>query len=127
MIFSIFGHENLLGTHKTTLEFTKDKHLTLNGDCIVGVNATFSYDEIMKLVNDKDKFKIILKFDDMVEEINCDVNKDFCDKEEIVIRKSEFISDRTLGINADKAAIDLNRGLINKLKDPNTKIMVEFT
>ena len=33
------GHENILGTHKTTLEFTKDKHLTKKGDCIVAVAA----------------------------------------------------------------------------------------
>lgn len=126
MIFSINGHENLLGTHKTTLEFTKDKHLTLNGDCIIGVNANFSYEDLISLVKSKNRIKIILKVDDLVEEINCGVNKNFCDEHEIVIRKSDFISDRTLGINADKAAIDIDRGFIDKLKNSESKGVVEI-
>ena len=39
--FNAYGHPNILGTHKTTFEFTKDNELTLNGDCIVGVKADF--------------------------------------------------------------------------------------
>jgi hypothetical protein len=34
------GHENILATHKTTLEFTKDKRLSKKGDCIVAVAGT---------------------------------------------------------------------------------------
>ena len=34
-----YGHENIRATHKTTLEFTKDKNLTRNGDCIIAVAA----------------------------------------------------------------------------------------
>ncbi|HUT17100.1 MAG TPA: DUF371 domain-containing protein, partial [Acidobacteriota bacterium] len=32
-----YGHKNIQATHKTTLEFTKDKHLSKKGDCIVAV------------------------------------------------------------------------------------------
>ena len=33
------GHKNVLSLHKKTVEITKEPHLTVNGDCIIGVNA----------------------------------------------------------------------------------------
>ena len=41
-----FGHPNIVANHKTTLEFTKEKHLSPKGDCIVGINANKSIKEI---------------------------------------------------------------------------------
>ncbi|MBU4202226.1 MAG: DUF371 domain-containing protein [Candidatus Altiarchaeota archaeon] len=35
---------------------------------------------------------------------------------DMVVRKSDFICDRTLAIGADKASIDLDRELVEKLK-----------
>ncbi|MBT4023032.1 DUF371 domain-containing protein [archaeon] len=125
MKFFIYGHENLLATHNTTLEFTKDSYLTKNGDCIVGIRADFSYDELMKLKG-QDTIKIIISIDEIKEEIISKVNKYFDHKEEIVIRLSDFLSDRTLGIKANKAAINLSREMIEKLKDPNSRAQVEI-
>ncbi|MCD6301577.1 MAG: DUF371 domain-containing protein, partial [Staphylothermus sp.] len=34
------GHPNIRATHKTTLEITKEPHVTPRGDCIIAVNAT---------------------------------------------------------------------------------------
>ena len=36
------GHENIRSTHKKTIEITKDSELTTKGDCIIGVNASYS-------------------------------------------------------------------------------------
>ena len=33
------GHPNLLGTHHTTWQLTREPHLTQKGDCIIGVDA----------------------------------------------------------------------------------------
>ena len=52
----------------------------------------------------------------MEEEINATPNKKFCHDSEIVIRVSEFISERTFGTGADKAAKHINREMIEKLK-----------
>ena len=48
--FTCYGHENITAKHKTTLEFTKDKDLSLKGDCIVGVNADFDINKIKELI-----------------------------------------------------------------------------
>ncbi len=125
MKFFIKGHENMLAKHHSTLEFTKDNFLTKKGDCIIGVGADFDYKELMRLTK-KDSIKITITVDDIKDTITAKVNKDFDHKHEIVIRKTSFLSDRTLGIYADKAAVDLDRSLIQKLKNPEAKAWVEI-
>ena len=120
MIFSIHGHPNTLATHKNTIEFTKESNLTKNGDCILGVRADFQLDELRGIVKNFSKIKIILKTGNLKEEIISSVNKDFNDGHEIVIRKSEYCSNRTLAIRADKAAADIDRRLVELLKTPVT-------
>ena len=62
--FFSFGHPNITAKHKTTLEFTKDKELSLRGDCIIGVNSTFELKEIKKMIKSGKKIKILIKVDD---------------------------------------------------------------
>lgn len=114
--FTSYGHPNITATHKTTIEFTKDKNLTKRGDCIVGVNSDFSLNKLKKIVRKNKKIKIVIQTDNLKEEINGILNPDFDDDKEMVIRKSDFISKRTFMIKADKACSDLNRELVNKLK-----------
>ena len=125
--FSAYGHENITAKHKTTLEFTKDKEVTKTGDCIVGTKADFGLKSIKKFIKNKKKLKIIMKAGDFSEEIRCEINPNFNDDEEIVIRKSDFISKRTLGINADKAAVDLNKEFIKLMKNPNQKLIISLS
>jgi len=122
--FSACGHKNLLGTHKNTFEVTKDKDLTLNGDCIIGVNSDFDLEKIKSFIQNKEKIKIILEVDSLKEEINCSVNKDFNDSHEIVVRRSDFASERTLGIKADRVCIDFSREFVEKMKDKDSKINI---
>ncbi|MBS1267221.1 MAG: hypothetical protein MAG795_01193 [Candidatus Woesearchaeota archaeon] len=124
MKFTAYGHPNIRSTHKNTLEFTKDLHLTVKGDCIIGVKADFALEKIKPLLK-KNKIKIIVKVEDQTVICNANINKDFCSEHEIVIRRSNFLSDRTLGIKADKVATDFLH-IINKLQNPNQKILVEI-
>ena len=117
------GHENVTARHKTTLEFTKEEHLTPRGDCIIAVGADRGLQEFSK------EFKNLLKDDDAVLEIRIECggisetvrarghsHLTLTHPTDMVVRKSDFICDRTLAIGADKASIDLDRGLIEKLK-----------
>src|SRR5512132_4283780 len=36
---TFYGHPNVQSLHAKTVEITKDEHLTLRGDCIIGVRA----------------------------------------------------------------------------------------
>ena len=64
-------------------------------------------------MNEK-SMKIIIIIKEKKWEVNAELNPDFDDDKEIVIRKSDFISKRTLGVNADKGAVDLGFGKLGK-------------
>lgn len=122
--FSVCGHENVRSLHLTTLEFTKDSELTIRGDCILGVKADFVFEEIKELIRKHDMLKICISLGSKKTELRCKVNKDFNNPNEMVIRKSEFICQRTLGILSDKAAIDIDRAIVGGLRQPDATAKV---
>jgi len=114
--FAIYGHKNVLSTHDTTIEFTKDANLTKKGDCVVGVKANFSLIQLRKFLNLK-KIKILITTDDLKEVITAVPNKNFKNNYELVIRKTDFDSERTFATGADKASSDLSRELVSALRN----------
>ncbi len=122
--FYCCGHEKIISAHRNTLEFTKDDHLTEKGDCIIGLKCDFEPDKIRQFIKNKDKIGIMIKANNKKDMVKANINHAFNNGHEIVIRKSIFVSERTLGINADKAAKDLDKELIKELKNPEAKIEI---
>ena len=128
--FICYGHKNITAKHKTTLEFTKDKDLSLRGDCIVGVKADFGLSEIKEFIKKSNNKKItiiiqIISKDKKIEDkIIAEINPDFSSNKELVIRKTDFVSETTFAIKANKAAFELNRDLAEFLKEERNKIRV---
>ena len=79
-----------------------------------------------KIANSNTKVKVILDTENGHDEITGYGHEDLTltHPTDIVIRKSDYTCDRTLMINADKAAKDLDSNLIEDLK--NEKVL-EFT
>ena len=123
--FSAKGHRNVLSEHRTTLEFTKEKELTLKGDCILGVEADFSLAELKKFLG-FGRIRIRIEAGGEAEEITATPNRTFSSDEEIVIRKSDFSSERTFATKADKAASDIGRKLVDALRK-GEKASIEIT
>ena len=46
---------------------------------------------------------------------------------DMVVRKSSYVCDRTLAVKADKAAWDLSRKLVEKLRNPEQKVKITLT
>jgi len=124
IFFHVYGHKNLLASHKNTLEFTKDKELTLNGDCILGVNSDFELSSIKEFIKGKEKFIVEIEVDGVKDNFECLVNPLFDDSEEIVFRLGEFASPRTLGLRSTKAAKHINREIVEKMKKDGKKMKV---
>ncbi|MBI2650953.1 DUF371 domain-containing protein [Candidatus Woesearchaeota archaeon] len=134
--FSCYGHKNIIAKHKTTLEFTKEKNLSLKGDCIVAVNSDFSLQGLKHfidgLVNNLKNKKIKITLEAITKNkeacikdtINAEINPNFNDSKEIVIRKTGFVSQRTLAVNSDKSAFELKKELIEFLKNKSNKVAV---
>ena len=116
------GHENISARHKTTLMFTRDDYVTLQGDCIVAVDADrcmgdFPGEFREKLRNQKTRVEIIIRCSGACERVVAwgHPSLSFKDPRDMVVRRSSFVCDRTLAIRADKAAVDLGRELVEEL------------
>ena len=132
--FSAFGHVNVRATHRATLEFTKDKHLTREGDCIVAIASEKSvvdlspkFKERLRKLNAK--LTVRIEADSVVDEIHAfgSPRLVLSHPTDIVVRKSDYICSRTLAICADKAAVDLSRELLEKLKDSKQEAKITLT
>jgi len=127
-----YGHENVKATHRSTLEITKEDYLTPRGDCIICVKANKGLkelsDEIKKALKSGKKVKIRITADDIVDELEAvgDERLTFENEISMVIRKSEYVDGRTLAIRANKAARDIKRELVEKLRNPEQRVVVEI-
>lgn len=126
------GHENIRGLHRTTIEITKEKTLTLRGDCIIGVMADKSVNDLSpsfkELLKDKDtiligEFFINNKLYDVVIGQG-DPNLILTNDRKTIFRKSTYIDSSTLSIKTNKAARDLDRDMIELLKNPETILTI---
>lgn len=126
------GHPNVRATHRTTLEVTKEKELTPRGDCIVGVNADKSVkdlsDDLKRWLKSGRAIRIKLFLPDygIWDELVAygDSKLTFKHERDIVIRKSDYVCDRTLAIKSNKAAVDIKREIVYLLKDPKTELVL---
>ncbi len=114
--------------------FTKDKHLSETGDCIIAVAAdkaledlTGEFKEALKMPNAK--LTILIEVDGSIEQITAfgSPKLTLTDKNDIVIRKSNYVCGRTLAIHSDKASKDLSREFVKKLKNPENKVNITLT
>ena len=128
--FHACGHPNILGTHKTTLEFTKDTELTKRGNCIIGVSADFDLNNIKDFIKKTKNKKILItlqtisKSTKIKQKIYAEINPNFNSDKELVIRKTDFVSERTFTIKANKAACDLSRELIENISANSISFIV---
>jgi len=118
------GHENVTATHASTWEVTTDDYLTPAGDCILGIDADFASAEVERdfvtACRDPDA-EITARFeaDGHVDVIAGAGHPDleYSNERGFVGRTSEYVDDRTVMVNADKSAADLDRDLIDALAD----------
>ena len=122
------GHENIRSFHQKTIEITKESHLTPQGDCIIGVNATSScadlpseFKEKLRDPNSKVSFLIKAGDHEFFVKGQGHENLTLTHTEDIVIRKSDFVCPRTLAVKCDKASDLLPREMVSLLQNPNTK------
>ena len=113
---------------------TTEKHLTPRGDCIIGVNAEKGLndlpDEMKKMArNPKTNISMSIMVGNrfFVTKGHGDPRLTYIDQKDIVSRKSSYICDRTLMIEADKAACDMDQTFVNLLKDEGQPIKIIIT
>ncbi len=131
--FKAYGHENIVGKHKTTVELTTEDFLTKQGTCIVGIKATQKLSDLSSKIRDlatleTTKIVLIMDVQGVREQITGSGGKGltYADSTSMVARTSSFQCNRTLMINADKAASDLSREFVELLKNQSIEMSCEL-
>jgi hypothetical protein len=122
-VFHAKGHENVTSTHKSTFEVTMDEKLIKAGDCIIGVQSEVKLGDLPHelkeaIKNENTQIKVRLETENAGDKITGYGHPELTLKHptDMVCRKSNYRCSRTLMINADKAAVDLKKELIDDLK-----------
>jgi hypothetical protein len=127
------GHNSIQATHKSTLEITKEAELSKRGNCIIAVSADKAMADLnskfKNLLKENAKITITIEAGDVVEVVNALGSAELIltHPTDMVVRKSNYICNRTLAIQADKVACDLSRKFVEKLKNPKQKVKITLT
>jgi hypothetical protein len=122
------GHANVSATHASTLEVTAEDFLTPAGDCILGVEADAtpadfaeSFREVCRSRETELTLTLEARGEDG-EEVHTETvsgsghpDLTLADDTSLVVRTSEYVDDRTVMVDAGKAAADLDRDLVDAL------------
>jgi len=128
-----FGHENIRATHHSTLEVTTENYLTKKGDCIIGIRANksaFSLSSDTKdfLKHNLSTLRVVVEVGEESDSFICHGSDklSFLSETSIVFRKSKYVDGRTVGVLCSKAASDIDRRIVAKLRNPSCKLVVKF-
>jgi len=127
-----WGHENIRANHKTTWQITREEDITVKGDCIIGVRATASTNslplELKEFLMKGQKLVYSICVDDEIVKAESYGDPDLTldDPIDIVMRKSKFISSRTIAIQSSLTAMKIPRSWLKKLQNPETQIRICF-
>jgi len=113
--------------HPTTIEVTTEDHLTSRGDCIVGVGASAGCAQLDAQLKEglrRKGFRVTIRM--IVGPYNFEIRAEgdprleLSHPHDIVIRTSDYVSDRTLAVHADAAAKDIPREIVRQLREAGT-------
>ncbi|MGA3191040.1 MAG: DUF371 domain-containing protein [Candidatus Bathyarchaeia archaeon] len=128
------GHENISATHETTIEITKEAHLSQSGDCIIAVSANKALSDLSSefkknLLKDHARITISVDAGGVAQTLSAHGSSRLIltHPTDIVVRKSSYVCDRTLAIHADQAACELSRSLVKKLKNKEQNVRITLT
>ncbi len=128
------GHENIRASHTTTLEITKEKKLTVRGDCIIAVSADKGLLDLKPefrnfIRRENARLTIFIDAGGLIDIVKAFGSSRlvFSHPADMVVRKSGYVCGRTLAINANKAACDLSRSLAKKLQNPEQNVKITLS
>ena len=127
------GHRMVRSTHPTTIEVTTEEYLTEDGDCIIGVGASKGCAGLEPRVKEAirsrgSRVRVRIVVDALSFEVRAfgDPRLRLSDPYELVVRRSGFVSDRTMATGADASSRDIPREMVRLLRRPDVKGRMEI-
>ena len=128
------GHGNILALHETTVMTTREAHLSRRGDCVVAVSAEKGLSDLSTEIKEAARRPgaiIILTMRVGGEAFEVKgmghPSLTYADPNDMVARKSGYVCDRTLMVHSDRAACDMPRTIVDKLRDSNALVEIIVT
>jgi hypothetical protein len=128
------GDPRITARHRTTLEISKEPVRTTQGDCIVATLSEAGLASLPEGLKRRAREKGANMILEMETSGHCervhgegDPSLTFESSHEMVVRRSRYVDGRTLMVNSDKAALDLDRGLVEKLRNGESRIRITIT
>ena len=128
------GHPNVQSLHGKTVEITKDEHLTLRGDCIIGVRASKACADLDEALQRRlmqagsvVKIEIMVGSESFAIMGAGDERLTLKNSHDIVIRKTNFVCPRTMSVKCDSASSDVPRNLVKLLQDKEARGIFRIT
>lgn len=122
--FAATGHEHVTATHESTLELTSDDWLTPAGDCILAVEADVVPADVdrslVERARDADatiRLTLATAGHEAVVTGRGHPDLTFDGDRSMVCRTSTYVDDRTIMVEADAAATDVDRSLVGALAE----------
>lgn len=117
------GHDNVSAAHESTFELTTDDFLTPAGDCILGIEADrapadFDPSFVAACQDEAATIEARITVDGRTTRITGrgDPDLSFDNDRSLVGRTSTYVDDRTIMVDADAAAAEIDRELVESLK-----------
>lgn len=127
------GHAMVRSTHPTTIEVTTEEYLTENGDCVIGVGASKGCAGLSDQVKcgirrrgARVTLRIIVRDFSFEVRAQGDPRLALTDPHDMVVRRSDFVSERTLAVRASAAARGIPRDMVRLLKSPAVRGRLEI-
>jgi len=116
------GHEHVAAEHASTFEVTSDDYLTPAGDCILAIGADRTpadFDEEFVVACQQAETTVVAEIAvaDLTERIEGRGHPDleFDSTRSLVCRTSDYVDERTVGVEMDHAAAGIDRALVDSL------------
>ena len=115
------GHPNVRATHAKTLELSRDAEIGPGATCVVGVSAEIDDAAVTEL---RGRVEITIEAGGRSARVRGRMNPAFQPGDPLVVRRAAAVTRDAVVIDADAAAADLDRGLVEELARPGAPIVV---
>ena len=128
-----YGHSNVTSLHRSTWQLTKDLEISDQATCIIGINSSSACEDLPEWLKDGlrngKKVKIELEVEELTHSGYFYGSKSLklTNAIDMVFRKSEFVSDRTVGHRCSFSAFEIPDNIKAKLQNPETRISVKLS
>lgn len=120
--FACSGHPSITGTHRKTLEFTRDSEISPRATCIIGVGGDWN-DRTLRSLRGQIRVEIEIGSEHYSFEATVSETPDTTS---LIFRRGVGFSSKTYAYQSTVGAAGIDRALLKELRDPDSTVTVRI-